>query len=126
MNQNNGFIALITSIILSLVVMLVAVSLGSANLFNRFAVVDFGNKQSSLSAARSCLYYALFKLAESSHYSGNETLTVSGYTCAISAITTSGANKIIPAKSQVSGATTNLRLTVNSSSLSTVSLEELQ
>ncbi len=126
MNKENGFIALTTSIILSILVLLVAASLGSANLFNRFAVVDFSNKQASFSVARSCLNYSLLKLAEGSSYAGNETLTVASYTCAIGAITTSGANKVITAKSQINGATTNLRLTVVTASLSTVSLEELQ
>ncbi len=126
MIRRDGFIALTTSIILSILVLLVAASLGSANLFNRFAVVDFSNKQSSFSAARSCLNYALLKLAESSSYAGNETIQVSSYACTLATITTSGANKIITAKSQINGATTNLKLTVVSATLSTVSLEELQ
>lgn len=126
MSNQGGFIALTTSVILSMMILLVAISLSSANLFNRFSVVDFGNKQISYSVARSCLGYALLNLAQSSGYVGNITLQVSSYTCVLGTITTDGANKVITALSQINGATTNLKLTVVSATLSTVSLEELQ
>ena len=125
LNLQKGYIAITTSIVLSLMLMLVAISLGSSSLFTRLNVVDFSNKQLSYFIARSCLNEALFKLADSSAYTGNETLTISSRTCALYPITTSAPNKIIQAKAIINGATTNLKLTVNSSSLSTVSLEEL-
>lgn len=128
MNKNNsqgGYIAIMSSIIISLMMMLIALSLGSASLFTRLNVVDFSNKQLSYFIARSCLNDALFKLADSASYTGNETLTISSRTCVLSTITTSAPNKIIQAKAIVEGATTNLKLTVNSTTLSTVSLEEL-
>ena len=124
-NSENGYIAITTSIVLSLVLMLVAISLGSANLFTRLNVSDFSNKQLSYFIARSCLNQSLLKLADSPSYTGDETLNISAETCVLSAITTSPPNTIIQAKAVVNGATTNLKLTVNSSSLSTVSLEEL-
>lgn len=124
-NPRGGYIAIMSSIILSLMLMLVSISLGSSSLFTRLNVVDFGNKQLSYFVARSCLNDALFKLADSASYTGNETLIISSRTCILSTITTSGANKIIQAKAIIGGATTNLKLTVNATSLSTVSLEEL-
>lgn len=125
LNLQKGYIAIMTSIILSLMMMLVAISLGSANLFTRLNVVDFGNKQLSYFIARSCLNDALFKLADSPSYTGNETLMISDRTCVLSTITVSGSDKIIQAKAIISGSTTNLKLTVNATTLSTVSLEEL-
>lgn len=120
-----GYIAITTSIILSLVVMVVAIALGSSNLLSRVSVVEFTDKQMSLIAARSCLDWARLKLAENPNYTGNETITVSSYQCFVRPVQTSGSNKIIEARSQVNGATTNLKLTAASSDLSTVSLEEL-
>lgn len=123
--MNKGYIAITTSIILSILVMAVAISLGSSSVLTRFNYVDFNNKQVSFITARSCLNYALLKLAGDSSYAGNETVNISSYQCTIQPIETSGSNKIIKARSQISGATTNLKLTVVSSTLSTVSLEEL-
>ncbi len=106
--------------------MTVAISLGSANLFTRFNVVDFNNKQTSFLVTRSCLDWALLKLADNGNYGGNETMAVSGYQCTINPVETSGPNKIIKAHSQINGATTNLKLTVVATNFSTVSLEELK
>ena len=123
--KNQGYIAITTAIILSIVIMVVAISLGSSSLFTRFAFVDFNNKQASYFVARSCLDYALLQLSQNSAYVGNETVNIGSYQCSIQAVETSGSNKIIKARSQISGATTNLKLTVVASTLSTVSLEEL-
>ncbi len=123
--NKNGYIAITTSIILSLMVMVVAIALGSANLFTRLDVVDFYNKQTSYGVARSCLNDALLKLAGNPGYAGNETVNISYWQCTIQAITAVGANKVIKAHAAVNGATTNLQLTVVAATLSTVSLEEV-
>ena len=123
--MKRGYIAITTSIILSILILAVAVSLGSSNLFIRFDTLDFYNKQSSFSAARSCLDYGLLKLADNPSYLGNETISISSYQCSILTVETSGPNKILKARSQISGATTNLKLTVNAQNLSTVALEEV-
>lgn len=125
MKNSNGYIAITTAIILSLMVMVVAISLGSANLFTRLDVLDFYNKQTSYGVARSCLNDALLKLAMNPSYTGSETIAVSSWECTIQAIVTAGSNKVIKAHAAVNGATTNLQLTVVSATLSTVSLEEL-
>ncbi len=124
-NGRSGYIAITSAIILSLVLMLVAISLSQGNIFNRIYIVDFNNKQLSFSVARSCLNSAMLSLAQSSSYLGNEVIFVSAYTCTIRPIITSAPNKIVEVRAQIQKATTNLRLTVNSSTLSTVSLEEL-
>lgn len=119
-----GYIAITTSITLALLIMIVAITLGSAHFITRFNISDFTDKQASLVLARSCLNYALLKLAENSNYAGNETINISSNQCAIRAIETAGSNKVIKSRGQLNGATTNLKLTVAIPSLSTVSLEE--
>ena len=125
MNNHKGYIAITTSIVLSLVILAVAVTFGSAGFFTRFDTVDFNDKRESYFLARSCMNYARYRLGLSSSYSGNQSVTISYRTCNVGSVTTSGSNKIIQAWSVVSGATTNLRLTVKRVDLSTVSLEEL-
>lgn len=123
--MKRGYIAITTAIILSFLILLVAGTFGTASLLSRSNNLDFYLKKTSYSAARSCLDYAILQLAQSSSYAGNQTIQVSSYQCTIEAVTTAGANKIIEATATVSGATTNLKLTLNASNLSTVSLEEL-
>jgi hypothetical protein len=123
--NNAGYLAITTATILALMVMVIAIVLGSANLFTRFDVVDYYNKQTSYAVARSCLNQALLELALNPGYTGNETVAVSSWQCTIQTIVTVGANKVIKARAAINGATTNLQLTVVADTLSTVSLEEV-
>lgn len=122
--KTNGYIAITVTIILSLLMLILAGTLGMSALLTRFETVDFSNKKSSYFMARSCLDHALLKLAVNGSYAGNENLNINSYQCSILPIETSGPDKIIKARSQIMGATTNLKLTVNSSSLATIALEE--
>ena len=124
-SSRSGYIAITMSIVVTLFLLLLAISLGSSNLFTRSSLSDVYSKQFSYFIARSCLNYALLQLADSSLYEGNETVDVSGETCSIATITTDGANSIIMAEAQINSVATNLRLTVNTLTLSTVSLEEV-
>lgn len=107
--------------------MVLAISMGSATLFTRFGTVDFYNKRASFSAARSCLETARLKMAIDPLYVGNETLELQeGFvTCSISAVTTVGANKSVTTRSQVRGATTNLKTLLNPTTLYAITFEEL-
>lgn len=124
-HSESGYIAITASFVASLLLLVVAISLGSSNLFTRSGLTDFQDKQFSYFLARSCLNHALLQLADNSTYTGNETISVSGESCTLLSITSQSGNFIIKAEAQVSGASTNLQLTVNASTLSTVSLEEL-
>lgn len=121
-----GYIAITLTIVVSLLLMVVAISLGSSSLFTRTGITDFYSKQFSYLLARSCLNHALLQLADSPSYEGNETIAVSGNNCTLLTITSEGGNFIIKAGAQTNNTATNLRLTVNTQTLSTVSLEELQ
>lgn len=120
-----GYIAITTTIILSLVMLALALTIGSTTLSARLNSVDLASKRLSYFVARSCLDYARLKLAESGNYAGNETRTIGQHQCTIQPIETESLNKIIKARAQVKNAITNLKLIVNSTTLNTVSLEEL-
>lgn len=120
----NGYIAITVTIILSLLMLILAGTLGMSALLTRFETMDFSNKKSSYFMAKSCLDHALLKLAENGNYAGNENLDINSYQCSILPIETSGPDKIIKVRSKIMGATTNLKLTVNSLSLATITLEE--
>lgn len=125
--KNSGYLAVTTAIIISLIMLLVASTLSSSSLFSRLSDLDSFNKKESYYLSRSCLDYALLKMAVGV-YSGNETVPIGAKECAILAIETSGSNKILKAKGQSTNGNviTNLKLTVNSLDLSTVSFEEVK
>ncbi|MEK7641066.1 MAG: hypothetical protein AAB389_03665 [Patescibacteria group bacterium] len=123
--SQSGYLAITMSIVVTFFLLVLAISLGSSNLFTRGNVTDFYSKQFSYFIARSCLNHALLQLADVSTYTGNETIYISDQTCTLLTITTDASNTIIRAEALVNSAATNLRLTVNTQTLSTVSLEEV-
>ncbi len=124
-HPKNGYIAIVTALILSLIMLSVVVSVGTTSFLSSISKVDAANKTASFSLAYSCLELARFRLSENYYsYTGNETSIIGGDSCNIYPIETSGQNKIIKTKAIITGATTNLKLTVDNN-LNTVTFEEL-
>ncbi len=124
-SHNRGYIAIVTGIIMSMILLFIVISASTTGLMSRNAKLDFDNKYASYFLAESCLERARLRLGENYvGYVGNETLFISGATCSILPIETFGLNKIIKARASVYGATTNLKLTIDQS-LGQVSFEEL-
>lgn len=124
LNKRAGYLAIISSVIVTAIVMTIALVFSSSNFFGRFDTQNIEFKSLSRAAAEACLEYAKLKLAEGA-YGGNETVAVGNYTCQILAIETNGSQKIIKTKSEIQKGNTNLKLTVDSQTLKTISLEEL-
>ena len=101
--NRNGYIAIMTTLILSLVMLVIALITGSNALLSRFDSSDSVNKKSSHFAAYSCLEYARLRLAENSSYGGNATTTIGSYQCYLLPIETSGSNKIIKSRAALFG-----------------------
>ena len=119
-----GYIAVISAVIVTVIVIVIALVFSSANFLGRFDTSGLEMKNIGKEVAQGCLEHAKLKLKLGA-YSGNEIISVGDYNCTILPIETSGSNKIVKASSTVDNRTTNLKLTVNSSTLETVSLEEL-
>lgn len=124
-SRNNGYLAITTAVIITLVILVVAATTGSASLLTRFNDLGFYDKKTSFYLAQSCLDYALLQLAESSSYGGNETLNIGSDQCTLRAVSTVANTKVIKATGQFNGATTNLQYTVLTADLTALSLEEV-
>ena len=124
--KENGYIAITTAIIVSFIILIIATTLGSSALLSRINELDFSFKKATYYASRSCIDYALLKLANDIDYAGNETIPIGSYTCVLSLVEDSGNNKILKSRVQdsYSGATTNLKLTLDRYTLTTILLEE--
>lgn len=120
-----GYIAIITTIILTLICLTIVVSLGLSASLVRTENRDFIYKENSYYLASSCLDYARLKLVYNSSYAGNETITIGDRQCTVLPLTSSPPQKIIEATAQINNITTNLKLTVDDYTLKTISLEEV-
>lgn len=67
-NNNKGFIALISVVIISFVLLLVATTLGLKGFFSRFNVLDSENKAKSAGLANGCIEAARLKLANNTSF----------------------------------------------------------
>ncbi|MDP3901558.1 MAG: hypothetical protein Q8Q37_01100 [bacterium] len=123
--KNSGYIAVVTSVILGMLMLMIAVTLSLSSFGSRLNNLDFYNKQTSYFVALSCLDKTLLELSKDSNYGGDATTTVDSFECFAFPIEIDGNNKIIKSRSRVNGATTNLLLTIESETLSTISLEEV-
>lgn len=124
-SPNNGFIALISAIIISAVLMIVTITLSYSSFFVRYNLLDSEYKERSSALAEGCVDAALLKLANDFNYLGNETITIGGEPCTIRGLQPSGSNKIIETHAGFQNANTNLSVVVDPSTLGVVSWQEV-
>lgn len=120
-----GFIALMSAIIVSAVILVVTVTLSYSSFFTRYNLLDSEFKERSGALAEGCVDAALLKLAGDPSYSGNETANIGSETCQIRLILISGTNKIIETRASFQNAFTNLRVTVDQNTLAVISWIEI-
>lgn len=124
--KNKGFIALMSAIIISVVLLLIITNLSLTGFYSRFNILDSELKSRSSALAEACADSALLSLSQNSGYTGNTTITVSGSdTCTIKTIAPSANPIIINTRAVFKQATTNLLIKVNKSDLSVISWEEI-
>lgn len=121
--SNGGYIALISVIIISLLLVTITAALSTANYFSRFNILENEFKIRSDYLAESCLSYARDKLmSDPSNYSGNElSVPIGGDTCSVISVlpTGSGWPKTIKTqgiypRNQAEESYTNLAVMLNS------------
>lgn len=72
LNKKRGFIALVSVIIISFVLLITAVTLSLTGFFVRFNIFDSENKERSNALADACIESARLALAADTSYSGND------------------------------------------------------
>jgi len=123
--KQNGFIALMSVIIISFVLLLVAVSLSFSSFFQRFNVYDSELKAVSNSLANACADVALLKIANGQSFSPNEIITINSNTCTIKSVTVADGEATILIQASYQNAFTNLKIKVNTSTASITSWTEI-
>jgi hypothetical protein len=126
MKNNFGFMALISAIIISIILLLIASSLNLTSFYNRSDILDSELKEKSSALAEACVDVAILKLANNQNYNPlNEIVSVETDNCIIQSVTSSNSQKIINIKADYNHYVTNLKIIIDSSDLHVVSWEEI-
>lgn len=114
--REKGFVALMATIIISLVLLTMAVEEGAIGFHSRFTILGTEAKEQSSALAEGCVQEALAALAANPNYEGNSTTTFPFGTCylfPVTANTPSAGLAAIKTQAQVRGSYTNLLVIVN-------------
>lgn len=114
--KNNGFVALLSTIIIGAVLLIITVSAGQSGWHTRFIVLGTEAKQQSRMVARGCIQKALAKLLIEPNWGGDATSTYSEGTCYVHPIQSDfslSSVVTIQASGEVRGAMTNIVSTFN-------------
>lgn len=111
--MNQGFIALISIIIIGAVILAVTIGLSLRSIGETDMALSGELSNRALALADACAEDALLKLKNDLNYSGNESIIIGGESCDILAIGGSGNfNRTINTQSAVSGYTKKIKVEV--------------
>ena len=127
--KDSGFVALITAIILSFILILVTTTLSQSSFLTRSILLDSEYKERSAALAEACVDVAKLKLANNSGYSViNYDVAVGSGSCRIDAVvnqTPPNYHTIRTSASSTMEAVTKLEIILEASDLSIYSWEEI-
>src|SRR3989344_4871014 len=122
-NYKNGFVELITAIILSLILIVVTVTLNRSSFFTRSAILEAEYKEMSSALAEACVDVAMLRIATTPGYSiSNDPIAIGDETCTIDSV----AGDNIQTSADVNGSVTRFEVIVDlSDDLAVISWNEI-
>lgn len=111
--RNQGYIALMSAIIISVVLLGLAFTLSLRGFFGRFNVLETEQKEMGLGVAEGCAERAILKLATIPGYQGNESVMLRGQICQIYPILDTGSKYTIKTKVVVGQTVSNIMVEVS-------------
>jgi hypothetical protein len=112
--HQKGFVALITVLILSAVLMVGVVSLAQFGITARYSLLDLENKTKSENLANACVAVARIAVVNDPAFTAtNKIVAVGTETCTIESVTSVSGNKRVKVSAIVRGATTNYQVDIN-------------
>jgi len=126
-NTPRGFIALISAIIISAVLLIAAAAGSVTGMYSRFGVLDVEFKERSTALAEACESIVLSKLGEDSGYNGPDlNYPVGGDSCSIFVAQNPGDNpRIFKVRGIYQHTYTNVLISVDVDALTLVSVQEV-
>ena len=127
MTENNkGYIALMSALIISAVIILIAITIGQMAYLGRANIAGAHFKEKSRALAESCVYHALLALSGTSTYTGGENISVASDTCNVVSVVTTSTGRVISAQGIFQRSYTNYKVTVTTSAVDIISWEEVK
>lgn len=111
--SEQGYIALITAIILGVTLLVAVLSFAFIIFFSKESATQAILKEDSYFAARACIEQALINITVDPSYTGGENISVGSDQCTISSVTEDGINYLITTTATIERSTTILELTVD-------------
>ena len=111
--KTDGFIALISVIVMVLILLGVTASLATTGFLNRFNILEGEAKRISAGLAAGCAESARLKIARDPAYAGGEKLSIDEQSCTIVSVTHGGGESTIQSSATYRQATTNLEVVVD-------------
>lgn len=125
-NKKNGFVALMSVVIISAILLILAITISSSSIFERYDILASELKERSLSNAEACADEALLLIANNENHTATTTTTLTAKDqCTIGPIPTSGNPRIFFTTSSYAGYTTNLKISVDPTTISVNYWEEI-
>ncbi len=119
--KNHGFIALITAVIISAILLLLATHLSITGFYSRSNILDFELKEVSFSLAEACADVAMLKIIDNTYYSPtNEEVDIDGKKCSIESVI----DNMIKTKADYKNYITHLEIEIEPSDMTIVRFEE--
>ena len=105
-----GFVALMSAIVISSLLLALTFSAGFSGFFARFNLLDSESKAKSLALAEGCLDTAIARAIEDSTYNpNNENVAIGSDACVIVSVSSSGTQKVIKTLAVVNKTQTNIK-----------------
>ena len=127
-NDQEGYIALVSAIVISILLISITVIIGMNNFFARFNILDSESKERSLALAEGCADEAIFKINEDASYNpSNEVVPVGSDSCTIVSVqadTPSVGETTIKTQATINKSYTNLKVIVNNTDFTITSWSE--
>ncbi len=121
----SGFVALLSAVIISAALLVLAISGNLAGFYHRFNVLDREEKAESFALAEACASVALLQLGENPDWAGNATSTVGSDECYIGPVSHSGTEALFETRGVYHHAYTTLQITFDTQTLSVVAWKEV-
>lgn len=123
-NSQSGFIALISAIVISFLLLAVTLGLGLSIFFGRFDILDSESKERSLALAEACVDQAMLEMSEGTFYATLTDYTSPDGTIICKRQSLSGGVNTIKTQGEFNKSFTNLKVEVDGSTFSIISWEE--
>jgi len=121
----NGYIAITSAIIITILIITVILTTSTIGFFGRFNILGTLFKERGDALSNACADTALLKLAEDLNYLGNETINVASSTCTILAIETNGTQKTIKTEGVDNEVKTNIKVLLETTDFTIISWDEV-